>query len=333
MPLKNLLENHLFLNFLTGSFIFENMKELIPKSTLTFPKDKEIRITYPKDSKILVGQVADMVLSLSGIFFFLAVVSEFITWKLTFLLIIISAISGVLKYKFPSNSLKEIVLKPDSFKYNYHISMNNRAKTVSAPLFIDFHVRFKENAVNIKFMEISINLFDANDLSLFVDKIAEMFGLEYYDTCRLSNQREVLMYQSKKRKRFNYLTLINIVFTNPIKIYDMNNQGTWIEINENSRTIRYIDTELIQPYLSIDISTIQAIEIIMYAGKWVRRGRNKIVIKIKISQKETVTVFETMTRQQRQELTTFRDTDRIYQQLQRIQCLQGIGITKKYILY
>lgn len=307
------------------------MKQLKSGYKLTFPSNEEIRITYPPNPHIWVGQLSDAVLSVSVILFFLSVVTELVSWNLIVIFLGLSAVSILFRVRFPSNSLKEITLKTDNFKYAYVIGMNNRERHISPPVFIDFSVTIQSDLIKVSFMEIVLDLYDMDDLPIFIDKVAAMFNMKYVDTCRLSNNQEVLMYQRKGWSNIIYPTLINVVRpSNGLEFHDMANQFFWLKFDELHQQIFYYDKNTTLPKLMIPYHEVQQIDVIFNAGKWVENGKNRIVINAILNNHTKKMIFETMLRMKKQELTSYRDTKLIFMEMKKLQHLKSINITKQF---
>lgn len=307
------------------------MKKLEPKYQLTFPSDEEVRITYPKSPNIWIGQVSDGILSVSVILFFLSIVTELVSWNLLFIFLGLSVMSIFFRTRFPSNSLKEISLKTDYFKYGYVVGMNNREKHITPPMFIDFSIDVQADVIKVSFMDIVLDLHNIDDLPIFIDKVAAMFDMKYIDTCRLSNHQEVLMYQRKTLSNIIYPTLINIVKqSNGLDFYDMANQFFWLKFDELHQQIFYYDKTSRFPKLVISYNEVRQIDVIFNAGKWVENGKNRIVINAILNNNTKKMVFETTLRTRQKELISYRDTNLIFMEMQKLQHLKSINITKQY---
>lgn len=310
------------------------MKQLEPKYQLSFPSDKEVRITYPKNPNLWIGQVADATLIISMVLLFLSIVTEFISWNLLLIFLTLGAISALVRYNFPSNSLIEIILKPDFFQYKYVVGANNRDKHVLFPMFIDFVVELRQNVATVRFLEIVVELYNTDDLPIFIDKVAEMFDMKYVDTCRLSNQQEVLTYQRKHVPNIIFPTLINIdQQSNGVQFYDMMNQQIWVKFDELHKEVYHYDAEFVQQSLMIRYREIRRIDVIFMAGKWIENGKNRIVINVILKNHTKKTIFETTLRTKSQELTTYRDTNLIFMEMKKLPHLQSIKITKEFYIH
>lgn len=307
------------------------MNKLEPKYQLSFPSDKEVRITYPKNPNIWIGQVSDGILSVSVILSFLSVVTEFVSWNLLFIFLGLSVASIFFRIKFPSNSLKEISLKTDNFKYGYVLGMNNREKHIRPPMFIDFCVNIQSEVIKVSFMDVVVDLYDADDLPIFIDKVGEMFDMKYIDTCRLSNNQEVLMYQRKSLSNIIYPSLINIDRqSNGVEFYDMTNQYIWLKFDELHQEIYHYDPTFVLSKLMISYNDVRQIDLILNAGKWVENGKNRIVINVILNNNTKKTVFETTVRTKDKELTSYRDVNLIFMEMKKLQHLKSIKITKQF---
>jgi len=307
------------------------MKQLKPGYQLSFPSDKEVRVTYPPNPNIWVGRLSNLVLSISVILFLLSVVTELVSWNLIVIFLGLSAVSILFRVRFPSNNLKEITLKTDNFKYAYVIGMNNREQHISPPVFIDFSVTIQSDLIKVSFMEIVLDLYNMDDLPIFIDKIAEMFNMKYVDTCRLSNNQEVLMYQQKNLSTIIYPTLINVVWlSNGVEFHDMANQFFWLKFDELHQQIFYYDKNTMLPKLMIPYHDVQQIDVIFNAGKWVENGKNRIIINVILNNLTKQMVFETTLRTKKQELTSYRDTNLIFMEMKKLQHLKSIKITKQF---
>lgn len=307
------------------------MNKLRPKYQLTFPSEEEIRIIYPMNPNIWVGQVSDGILGVSAMMFFLSVVTELVSWNLVYIFLVLSIICVLVRSRFPSNSLKEISLKTDNFKYSYVLGMNNREKHITPPMFIDFCVNIQSDIIEVSFMGIILNLYDTNDLTIFIDKVAVMFDMKYVDTHRLSNSQEVLMYQRKGLSNIIYPTLINIVRqSNGVDFHDMMNQYVWVKFDELHQEIYHYDPTFVLPKLMVLYADIQQVDVILNAGKWVENGKNRIIINLILNNNTKKTVFESTLRNKNQELTSYRDVNIIVSELERLVKLKSIKITKQF---
>lgn len=304
------------------------MNKLEPKYQLNFPSKKEVRIAYQSNDNLIVGQLAKSVFGLSWIFIFISIFAGFFIWNLCFILFGIMMVSGIVQSKFPSNSLKEVILKPDFFEYKYAVGANNREKRIVSPMFIDFRVDILSDMIKVSFMDIVVDLYKIDDLPVFVDNVAAMFDMKYIDTCRLSNHQEILMYQRKSLSNIIYPTLINVVQqSNGVEFYDMANQYFWLKFDELHQHIYHYDPEFRLPKLMILYSDVRQIDITLNAGKWVE---NRIIINVTLNNNTKKTVFETTVRTKDKKLTSYRDVNLIFMEIEKLPHLKSIKITKQF---
>lgn len=295
----------------------------IKPSQLSFPNEKEIRITYEKSPFSKLNPVVNVMLVLTILMFFTSVLPQIILFS-------IFAILGIFKFKILDAALLEIILKPNHFEYLYHNTLNNREKYISAVSHIDFEIKIKSEVILVEFLDVQIELLNPNDLTLLVDKVAEMFDLEYYDTCRLSDNVEVLMYKKTSLNQLNYPSLINLeITTESLKIYDMLYQNSWFEINENTQQCTFIEQRFDDNILQmIDLNAIQKIQVLMRT-RIGSQNRNKIIVSVVSVANERFTLLETQKRQSSQELITVRDMEKIDTELRKIKALDKVEIEKK----
>lgn len=304
-------------------------KSLQSKSQLALTSKQEVLITYPRGKYIVLGQVVNLIFMLIWIGLFLSIVTEFITWSSFFMTVFIGIIVGVIKFQLPSNGLKEIILKPDQFQFNYYNRANNREKSIRHISQIDFHVNVLPEQFEVLFLGIKVTLHEAEDLPLLIDKVAEMFEIEYYDTCRLASGKEVLMYKSKSISQPTYGSLINLQKApEKVKIYDMLNQGIWCEINGRDHLITCIDNPFNANHTTkFGLDTIAEIQIIISTGKHLKK-KNQLIINVLDINNIQHEIFRTEPRKATKELVTLRDAMKIEKTLKAMTTLKNIKIVR-----
>lgn len=300
------------------------MNKPITQSQLSFPNEKEIRITYENSSSV---KRFHYVVNLVMITFFGLLFMKILPIIISIAILIIGFI---LKVKLLDNGLEEIILTPNRFQYTFAMKSSNRVQLIDGVWHIDFRVKAIEDVIHVSFLDVKLKLFHPNDLTLFVDKVAEMFEMEFHDTHRLSDKTETLTYKKKSIKQLKFPLLVSMqIGHEKIKIYDMLHQISSFEIDGNTQQLRYYEEVMDDTYFKeIPLNRIKRIQVLMTTRSGYKRNKNKIIVSfISVADERTV-IFETQVRPLSQELTTMRDAEKIYTELGKIKALANVEIVK-----
>ena len=161
-----------------------------------------------------------------------------------------------------------------------------------------------------------------------MDKVAEMFEAEYYDTHRLSDKTEILTYKKKSIKELKFPLLISMQISDEkVKFYDMMHQTSSFEIDGNTQQLGYYDKVMDNIYFKeVPLNRLKKIRVLMTTRSGYKQRKNKIIVSFVSVADEQSVIFETQPRQISQELVTMRDTEKIYTELRNIKALANVEI-------
>jgi hypothetical protein len=223
-------------------------------------------------------------------------------------------------------AMDKLIIKKKNLEI-YPINKRSILKQTPINQHIDFKVNILENRVDVEYFNTIIPLYKTASLPILFDGIAAMHDFEFYDSTQLFDKTEVLTYKSKRVKEPNFPSLLIIQKRNSsLKIFDLLNQGNWLEFYFHNNTVKRSNFIPGQS-LVILISEIKQIEIIVFKGKYSNR-MNKIKIDIAFNVYKD-TVLYTKDREPELELTTVRDAKAIYKLLKMSDNLKHIEVELK----
>jgi hypothetical protein len=311
-----------------------NLKPKLPTSEITVLSADEIEIVYHYE----VAKYFHLGISFIVVFILLAILGGFsglldylyfkiilgIFWTVPMVYAILESIRSL---NNPERNCKAINIKKGLLEMQ-PLDKRRQLKKVQTPInqHIDFKVNILENRVEVEYFNTIIPLYETASLPILIDGIANMYDFEFYDSTQLLNKTEVLTYKSKRVKEPNFPSLLIIQNRNRnLKIFDLLNQGNWLEFDFQKDEIYRSNSD---DTFKIVIGQIQTIEIFTFRGEY-SKGKSNIQIKLTLGNGYKLDVFQTKNRKPEQELTTVRDAKAIYKLLKMNYNLKHIEVELK----
>lgn len=213
-----------------------------------------------------------------------------------------------------------------------------RKKSLKNIPFIDFEVEVLEDKVKVSMQDFQFNLRNIKDLPKLTEGVAELLDLEFYDNYQMQNKKEVLTYKAKTIAKPNFPSFL--AFRNKrakLEIRDIRSQFRYILIEKKSPITKIVyskPTDLEGRYgmeYIIETKNIQKIVVYTLQKISVLSKNQRVVVTafMKVGEPQVV-LLRTTSRKSKDELTNWRDGERVYELLKAIPNL-NIPIEKKLI--
>lgn len=240
-----------------------------------------------------------------------------------------------------------------------HIKTETKKLNFSHAFYLDIQAQIIDESVDIRIKDIHFRLNNVEELPILTEEIARLANFDFHDNQQLQNKTQVLTYKARHIKQpvfASFLTIQNK--TDTLKIYDMINNRSWIEINKRvaNTPIQYsrpvLDFNDDQKFYlgKIELNHIEKIVVIINKKAGILKNKHQVkvgVIETTLSYRglnlfewivDTITnkenyhyIFKSKFRRPDSELTNFRDGEMIFSLLKTIAVLKNIKIEKQII--
>lgn len=299
----------------------------------------DIGYTIEVDStmKRLSYQVTPTMLFISTIVLFISTMLSEVLAMILFLGLLIEIFIYLYKYLFASN----ITIA------NARIQQGEKIIQLNNIPYLDIHVKVIPDNVQVRIQNIKFKLNDAANIPILTDILEKTANVVFYDNHQLSDGSEVLTFKGKHITTPTFSTFLTIQNQlNTIRIYDMTNQFSWIEIHKNNATAIHYSKPKGDEYIvgSISLSNIEKLHIIIdnraSLTKQYRQVSLLAIEKIAVQSQILNTyntyfkptnysyIFHSQLRSAKDELTNMRDGEKIYDLLKSLPSLKHIKIEK-----
>jgi hypothetical protein len=217
------------------------------------------------------------------------------------------------------------------------VANTERKKNLRNIPFIDFEVEILENKVKVSMQGFQFSLKDMRDLPKLTEEVAELLDLDFYSNYQLRNNKEVLTYKAKRVTSPNFssfLTFKNV--RDKLQIHDITSQYTYFRIEKKLPITEIIysipdleERDGIESKIKrVDIQKI-VVETDQNAG--ILGKQHRIIVKAYVNTKRNpIELLRTKLRNSQDELTNWRDGERVYDLLKAVPKL-NIPIEQKVI--
>lgn len=229
--------------------------------------------------------------------------------------------------------LNEMIISKTAITTN----MTDEKKSINKIPFIDFEVEILENRVKISMQNFQFSLRNIKDLPKLTEGVAELLDLEFYSNHQLRNNKEVLTYKSKRIVKPNYPSFLSFKdSTTKLQIHDITSQYRYIKIERivPITDIIYSLPDIEERYGTeyiVKVKDVERIVVKMIQNAGMLRRQHRIIVTafMKTSGIQTI-LLRTRLRKSKDELTNWRDGERVYELLKAVSNL-NIPIEKEQV--
>lgn len=302
-------------------------KSSLPKAQIQFTPSNKLIINYPKptlEERFFSG--VNLIGTIFVIFIFIiSIVLMFLNVGGTLPFILFGSILAQLPRIKKVPGIFQITFHSEGLAFaNYKDEIEKHY--VDNSDFVDFKVKIIDNIVEFNIDKHIIEFSDFKKLPLVIESIANTWNLEYYDTIAVDEHNQILTYRSKLMADEKVHSLIEID-DNDLRITFRDALSSPKFFAVEKATGKLFSHKIGQSYLKLTKNDAIEIEAITKIST-----SNKCEIRVDIIDIDGKirTVFVSEKRYEEEEITTYRDTELIYDELKKLPILENVVIEKVF---
>ena len=305
-------------------------KSSLPKAQIQFTPSNKLIINYPKptlEERFFSG--VNLIGTIFVIFIFIiSIVLMFLNVGGTLPFILFGSILAQLPRIKKVPGIFQITFHSEGLAFaNYKDEIEKHY--VDNSDFVDFKVKIIDNIVEFNIDKHIIEFSDFKKLPLVIESIANTWNLEYYDTIAVDEHNQILTYRSKLMADEKVHSLIEID-DNDLRITFRDALSSPKFFTVEKMTGKLFSHKLgqgVNAYLKLTKDDAIDIEMITNIG-----AESKCQIRVDVIDinGQIRTIFESDKRYEDETVTTYRDTELIYDELKKLPILENVVIEKVF---